>query len=187
MNLATAAMLGFSLSMDAFAVSIAIPLCVAALSARQVIKVAGSFGFFQAVMPLLGWMVASGVVGIVRSWDHWLAFLLLSAVGGHMILEGFRDEADCPRWADPTKGKALFALSVGTSIDAFAAGAGFAGLGLRIAPVVAVIGSMTFAFSAAGMVFGRRIGRRFGEKMLVVGGLFLFVIGLKILLEDIFA
>ncbi len=187
MDSATAVVLGFSLSMDAFAVSIAIPLCVAALSARQVIKVAGSFGLFQAVMPLLGWMVASGVVSIVRSWDHWVAFLLLSAVGGHMILEGFRDGTDCPKWPDPTKGKALFALSVGTSIDAFAAGAGFAGLGLRIAPVVAVIGSMTFAFSAAGMVFGRRIGRRFGEKMLVVGGLFLLAIGLKILLEDIFA
>ncbi|MFP4481390.1 MAG: manganese efflux pump MntP family protein [Thermovirgaceae bacterium] len=187
MDLATAALLGFSLSMDAFAVSIAIALCVAALSLKQVLKVAGSFGVFQAVMPLLGWMAASGFVSIMQSWDHWVAFLLLSAVGGHMIIEGFKDGTSCPRWPDPTKGKALFALSVGTSIDAFAAGAGFVGLGVGIVPVVVVIGSTTVAFSVAGMVFGRRIGRRFGEKMLVLGGLLLLGIGLKILLENIFA
>lgn len=187
MDPATAAVLGFSLSMDAFAVSIAISFCVASLSAASVLRVAGSFGLFQAVMPLFGWLAASGIAEGLRSWDHWIAFSLLGAVGGHMILEGVKNGVACPRWPDPTKGKALFALSVGTSIDAFAAGAGFVGLGVDIVPTVAVIGLMTFGFSASGMLFGHRLGRRFGGKMLIIGGVLLVGIGVKILLEHVLA
>ncbi|MGC9371926.1 MAG: manganese efflux pump MntP family protein [Thermovirgaceae bacterium] len=186
MDLATAALLGFSLSMDAFAVSIAISFCVAALSLPRVLKVAGSFGLFQAIMPLFGWLAASGFAEVIKPWDHWVAFLLLSAVGIHMILEGAKNDTSCPEWPDPTTGKALFALSVGTSIDAFAAGVGFVGMGIHVSGTVAVIGVMTFGLSAAGMVFGHRIGRNFGERMLVIGGILLVALGLKIVVEHLF-
>ncbi len=186
MDLATAALLGFSLSMDAFAVSIVISFCVAALSFSRILKVAGSFGLFQAMMPLFGWLAASGFAKAIKPWDHWVAFLLLSAVGIHMILEGAKNETSCPSWPDPTKGKALFALSVGTSIDAFAAGVGFVGIGIHVARTVLIIGVMTFGLSTAGMAFGHRIGRNFGEKMLVTGGTLLVALGLKILVEHLF-
>lgn len=186
MDPATAALLGFSLSMDAFAVSIVICFCVVALSFPRILKVAGSFGLFQAMMPFFGWLSASRFAEVIRPWDHWVAFLLLSAVGIHMILEGVKKKTACPAWSDPTTGKALLALSVGTSIDAFAAGIGFVGMGIHVAGTVAVIGLMTFSLSAAAMLFGRKIGRNFGEKMLIIGGILLVAIGLKILLQHVF-
>jgi len=187
MNLATTGLLGFGLSMDAFAVSIVISLCVMKRENVQVLRVAGSFGFSQAAMPLLGWLAASGFAESIRPWDHWLAFLLLAGVGVHMVREGFEKSVSCPNWPDPTKGKALFALSVGTSIDAFAAGAGFVGLRVDIIRTVTVIGLMTFGISVVGMLFGDRLGKHSGKRMLVVGGLVLALLGLKILLEHLIA
>ncbi|MGC9490236.1 MAG: manganese efflux pump MntP family protein [Thermovirgaceae bacterium] len=185
MDPVTVTLLGFSLSVDAFAVSIAISFCVVALSFLRIFKVAGSFGLFQAMMPLFGWLSASSFAGTIKPWAHWVAFLLLSAVGVHMILEGVKKKTACPAWPDPTTGKALLALSVGTSIDAFAAGVGFVGMGIHVAGTVTVIGVMTFGLSVAAMLFGRKIGRNFGEKMLIIGGILLVTIGLKILFEHV--
>lgn len=89
-----------------------------------------SFGFFQALMPLLGWIGASFFSHLIESIDHWIAFGILAFLGGRMIMESFKDE-DCKHEYDPTSLKVVLALAVATSIDALAVGVSFAFLGIK--------------------------------------------------------
>jgi putative Mn2+ efflux pump MntP len=177
--------LGLSLSMDAFAVSVALPFCVPSLSMRQIFRVAGAFGFFQALMPLLGWLLASLASELIAPFDHWIAFALLGFIGGKMVLEGLRPAEECDTRSDPTSGWPLLTLAIGTSIDALAVGFSFAAMNLNVWSTVGIIGSVTFALCWAGMVGARQIGRFFGKRMEVLGGLVLIGIGLKILLDHL--
>ncbi len=177
--------LGLSLSMDAFAVSVAMPFCVPSLSTRQVWRVAGAFGFFQAFMPLMGWILGNLAAKAIAPFDHWIAFALLAFIGGKMAREGMGGTDECNTRCDPTSGWPLLTLAVGTSIDALAVGFSFVAMDLNVWRTVAVIGTVTFATCWVGMVGGRRIGRFFGKRMEVVGGLVLIGIGLKILIEHL--
>lgn len=177
--------LGVSLSMDAFAVSVALPFCIPSLSMRQIFRVAGAFGFFQALMPLLGWLMASVASKWIAPFDHWIAFALLGFIGGKMILEGLRPADECDTRSDPTSGWPLLTLAVGTSIDALAVGFSFAAMGLNVWSTAAIIGATTFTLCWVGMVGGRQIGRFLGKRMEVVGGLVLVGIGLKILFDHL--
>lgn len=179
---AVPAFLGFGLAMDALAVSIAIVVCAPFhLSAAPVIRVSGTFGLFQAFMPLVGWLLAEKALSLPNGADRWVAFGLLLLVGGKMISEGVKPREGCLFTGDPTRGLPLILLAIGTSLDALAAGVGFTPLGLAPLFTSSVIGVLTFAIVAVGMSLANRIGRRAGGRAAVMGGLILIAIGMKIL------
>ena len=176
--------LGVGLSLDAFAVCCAVALC-RAVSVGTALRVAGSFGFFQGVMPLLGWFLMDQFGGMLVSVDHWVVFVLLGFVGGKMFVEGVRmnQEVDCPAGADITKGKALLFLSLGTSIDALAVGGSFSTMHLPVFASSAIIAIVTFGVCMLGLTLvGKLPPFRWGVPEMV-GGSVLILIGTKILLE----
>lgn len=184
-------LLAIGLAMDCFAVSIASGIIMKHAKLRPMLVIAISFGFFQALMPLLGWIGASFFSHLIESIDHWIAFGILAFLGGRMIIESFKDE-DCKHEYDPTSLKVVLALAVATSIDALAVGVSFAFLGIRefsaILPPIGIIGFVSFALSMAGLMFGIRFGCGIARKLRAElwGGIILIIIGTKILIEHLF-
>lgn len=177
--------------MDALSVAIGIGAAARMLAPGPVLRLASSFGLFQFAMPLAGWLAGRTVADVISRYDHWVAFLLLALVGGKMIWDSLRREGTGRereggnRSPDPTRGLTLLVLSVATSIDAFAVGLSFAFLNAPIVAAGIVIGIICFFMTAAGMVFGRRLGKFFGKKAELAGGLVLLAIGVKILWEHL--
>ncbi len=186
MNPLTLLGIAVGLAMDAFAVSIGIGLNATRVSRRTTLRLAWHFGLFQALMPIVGWLAGRSVERWISSVDHWVAFALLAAIGGHMIYEAvWGDEAERAA-RDATRGASLVVLSVATSIDAFAVGLSLAILGVSIWFPAIVIGVVAFVFTAVGLHLGRRFGALLGRRMEVVGGLILIGIGVNILIEHLF-
>jgi putative Mn2+ efflux pump MntP len=179
--------IALGLAMDAFAVAIGVGISLGGASRRQVLRLAWHFGLFQGLMPVIGWAAGTTVRPLIESWDHWLAFVLLSVVGGRMILEALRDGPPETRRADPTLGWSLVGLSLATSIDALAVGLSFAALGVRVLVPALVIGLTAALMTTLGTVGGRQLGLRFGNRMAAIGGLVLIVIGCWIVYEHVFA
>lgn len=175
--------LAVGLSMDAFAVSVCKGLSIRALMPRHAVIVGLWFGAFQALMPLIGWLLGASFADRIAAIDHWIAFVLLALIGGGMIKEALsREEEDCdPSLAPP----AMLLLAVATSIDALAVGVTFAFLRVDILPAVALIGVCTFLISAAGVKVGNVFGARYKARAELFGGAVLVLIGLKILLEHL--
>jgi len=172
------------LSMDAFAVSICKGLSVPKVKAWHSLITGLWFGGFQALMPLIGYLLGNGFADMIKSVDHWIAFVLLGIIGGNMIREALSGKADgtdcsfCP--------KSMFPMAVATSIDALAVGVSFAFLQVNIVPAVTFIGVTTFALSAVGVVVGNVFGSRFKSKAEFAGGVVLIGMGSKILIEHLF-
>ena len=176
-------LIGVGLSMDAFAASICKGLGMRKLDMRQGAVAALFFGGFQALMPLIGWLLGKQFEQYITSVDHWIAFLLLGYIGGKMIWDAFHEEAeDCPAGFDL---KELTVLAVATSIDALAVGVTFAFLQVSIGPAALLIGCTTFLISLAGVWIGYRFGSRYKSRATLAGGVILCCIGLKILLEHL--
>ena len=176
--------LALGLSMDAFAVSICKGLSVPKLQAKHCLICGVYFGGFQALMPLLGWLLGIRFQSLITNIDHWIAFVLLAVIGANMIKESFSKEEECP---DASFGfKTMLTLAVATSIDALAVGVTFAFLDVSIVPAVLLIGATTFVCSAVGVKIGNVFGNRFQSKAEFLGGLVLIAIGLKILIEHLF-
>lgn len=175
--------LAVGLAMDAFAVAVCKGLSLRTLKLQQALLVGVWFGLFQALMPALGWLLGSAFSGLVQSVDHWVAFVLLSIIGGNMIREGLQgDDENC----DPSLSFGLMLLlAVATSIDALAVGITFAFLNVSILLAVALIGVVTFTISAVGVKMGNLFGARYKSKAEFFGGAVLILIGLKILLEHL--
>lgn len=171
------------LAMDAFAAAVAVSVALRTVSRRQVLRLAWHFGLFQAMMPVVGWLAGVTIVEWIAAWDHWIAFGLLVLVGGRAIRSGVWGEVPGRVAADPTRGASLVVLSLATSLDALAAGLSFAALGVRVWVPSVVIGATAAALTVVGMLFGSRLGRRFGSWAEVVGGTVLIGIGVWILLE----
>lgn len=184
-------LLAIGLAMDCFAVSIASGIILKRARMRPMLIMALAFGFFQALMPLLGWIGASFFSHLIENIDHWIAFAILAFLGGRMVLESFKDE-DCRHEFDPTSLKVVSALAVATSIDALAVGVSFAFLGVRsfssILPSIGIIGFVSFALSFVGLMFGIRFGCGIARKLRAElwGGVILIIIGTKILIEHLF-
>ncbi len=175
--------LAVGLAMDAFAVSICKGLSIRTLKLRQALVVGLWFGLFQALMPLAGWLLGSAFAEMVESVDHWIAFVLLSIIGGNMVREGLsRDEEELD---DSLAFGIMLMLAVATSIDALAVGISFAFLKVDIVLAVSFIGVVTFAISAVGVKIGNLFGARYKSKAELLGGVVLILIGLKILLEHL--
>lgn len=177
-------LIGVGLSMDAFAVAVCKGLAMPRTRWRQAAAIALSFGFFQAMMPVLGWALGRRFETYITSVDHWIAFVLLGFIGGKMIWDAFHEE-DGTKQEKKFSLRELLALSVATSIDAMAVGITFAFLKVQILPAAALIGYTTFALSLTGVCVGRRFGGRYKNKATLAGGVILCLIGLKILLEHL--
>lgn len=178
--------LSVALAMDAFAVAIVTGLTLKPMTGKHVFRMSFHFGLFQAVMPVIGWAAGSAVRDYIAAYDHWVAFALLTFVGGKMALEAVRGGENRAYSGDPTSGWTLVGLSVATSIDALAVGLSLAMIGSKILVPAAVIGVVAATFTATGMLLGRRIGSRWGTRVEVLGGLVLIGIGVKIVIEHVF-
>jgi len=176
--------LALGLAMDALAVSIAAGLAVEAVTPRHVFRVAFHFGLFQFMMPVVGWLVGESLARQVGGYSEWLAFALLSFVGGKMLWEA-RAGGSRQTNRDPTRGLTLVTLSLATSLDALAVGFSMALLGVAVWIPSVVIGIVTAALSAVGITFGGRIGPRWEHWAEAIGGLVLIVIGLRVLLAHL--
>jgi putative Mn2+ efflux pump MntP len=171
------------LSMDAFAVAICKGLSTQQVKFRHSIITGLFFGGFQAFMPLAGYLLASQFSGYVTAISHWIAFILLSAIGINMIRES--RSSHCEHVGNAFSFKSMVVLSVATSIDALAVGVTFAFMQVRIIPAILIIGVTTFIFSAVGVRIGKLFGEMFRSRAEFAGGLILIAIGIKILLEHI--
>ena len=183
MNLFDLIVTGIALSMDAFAVSIGKGLSVQKVKAKHSLICGAWFGGFQALMPLIGFLLASSFAEYIKQYDHWIAFALLLLIGVNMVREAFSKEEN---EADASFSvKAMLLLAVATSIDALATGVSFAVTDTNIWLAVSIIGVTTFLFSAAGVKVGSIFGKKYQSEAELLGGIILMLIGVKILIEHL--
>ncbi len=177
-------LIGVGLSMDAFAVAVCKGLNMKKIDYKYTVLIAFFFGGFQALMPLIGWLLGVQFESYIVSIDHWIAFFLLSFIGGNMIKEslGGEEEEESGITYDL---KELFMLAIATSIDALAVGITFAFLRVNIISSIIIIGITTFFLSMLGVGIGNRFGAKYKNKAEFAGGVILILIGLKILLEHL--
>lgn len=171
------------LGMDAFAVSVCKGLSMSKMNWKKAVIIALYFGGFQALMPVIGYFLGSSFESIVTSIDHWIAFVLLSIIGGNMLKEAF--DTDHENCNDDTSFKTMVVLAIATSIDALAVGITFAFLKVNLVLAVTLIGVITFALSLLGVKIGNRFGDKYKNKAEMVGGCILILMGIKILVEHL--
>ena len=182
-------LLGVGLSMDAFSVSLANGLSQPAMCRRKICAVAGTFAFFQALMPLLGWLCVHTLVQYFQMFEAfipWIALALLSFIGGKMLWEGLhcREEGGCDQCLGPG---ALLVQGVATSIDALSVGFTISEYGwARALAAAAIIASVTFVICLAGVLIGRKAGTKLAGKAGVLGGAILIFIGVEIFVTSFF-
>lgn len=177
-------LLAVGLSMDAFAVSICKGLSMKKADLKAMSICGVWFGGFQALMPLIGFLLGSLFAEAIEAIDHWVAFILLGIIGINMLKEAFSKEEE-EHDAD-LSAKAMFVMAVATSIDALAVGISLAMAGdVNIILAVTLIGVITFALSAMGVKIGNIFGSRFEKKAQMAGGIILILLGTKILLEHL--
>lgn len=177
--------IGIGLSMDACAVSFAKGMCLKEKALRYALLLGFAFGLFQAGMPLLGWWIGRYFEGFITVIDHWIAFILLGAIGYHMIKEAKEDDNGTITHTSHIPLKDIIILAIATSIDALAIGISFAFLQVDILPAILLIGITTFIISFAAVIIGNRCGEYLGKYAEIIGGVILIAIGLKILLEHL--
>lgn len=175
-------------SADAFAVALGKGLQVRTAVLRTALIVAGAFGLAQAVMPLIGWLLGSAFADAIAPVDHWIAFVLLAAIGGKMLWEAFRPADDeAAGTASALSVREISMLALATSIDALAVGVSFAFLNVPVWVAVVSIGLVTFVLSFVAVFVGHRVGTRWRKPAEVIGGLVLIGIGTQILVEHLVA
>ena len=203
MNLLELFLIAIGLSMDAFAVAICSGLSMPKATMKKALIIGLYFGLFQAVMPLIGYMLATQFADKIIAYDHWIAFALLGFIGGKMIVESFKKEGctdrecpagtcsdrECPNGDRPDRKEAslkpaqMLPLALATSIDALAVGVSFAFLDVNIVPAILSIGIITLILSMLGVKIGNIFGVKFKSKAELAGGIILVLMGVKILLE----
>ncbi len=180
----TVILLAVGLSMDAVAVSICAGMSRPEERFWRAMRMPLAFGFFQALMPVLGWLGGAAVLAYISAWDHWLAFGLLTAIGGKMLWESWSG-ADDRQPGDPFAWGRLLVLSIATSIDAAAAGLSIAFIGLPVALSILIIGVTTTVLCIPAVRLGSRLGSRWATRAEIVGGLTLIGIGIKIVFDHL--
>ncbi len=186
MNILVLFGIALALAMDAFAVATGLGLSLHPVTSAQTYRLAFHFGLFQFLMPVAGWAAGGRLIKIIGPYDHWVAFGLLLAVGGKMMIESSRRDGDGRlERSDPTRGVPLLVLSVATSLDALAVGLSLAALSVAIFYPAAVIGLVAFVMTVVGMRLGPVLGKIIGRRAELLGGLILILIGIKILADHL--
>lgn len=188
MNIITIFFIAISLAMDAFAVSISNGIALRESNVIEAIKFGGFFGFFQFVMPIIGFYAAKFFNQKITKIDHWIAFILLFIIGFKMINEARKEKKDGSEERDDylMSFKELTILAIATSIDALAVGVSLAVIKVEIFFAAIVIGIVTFCLSFIGVIMGKGIGLFFRKNAEILGGAILIFIGFKILVEHLF-
>jgi putative Mn2+ efflux pump MntP len=185
MDFLTPAVIGIGLSMDCFAVSLAIGTTTKTRLVYAAAFIAFFFGAFQAGMTFVGWLAGSSIIGLISAYDHWIAFILLAIVGGKMIWEGVRGGEE-EAHIEAVQLVPVIVLSLATSIDALAVGVSFGVLQTAVFIPALIIGLVCFVISFAGVMLGERLEDILGNKMEIMGGLILILIGINILAGHLF-
>lgn len=186
MNPITTILLALGLSADAFAVSLSSGLTIRHMKINKALKIALFFGGFQALMPVIGWLVGLSFRGFILAFDHWVAFGLLNILGCKMIYEANQEELGEKKF-NPLDSYTLLTLSIATSIDALAVGLSFSVLKTSILAAITTIGLITFFLCFIGVFIGHKFGGICQKQIEVLGGGILMIIGFKILIEHLTA
>ena len=183
----------FALAMDAFSVAVTSGIILKKPTLGASSKIGLYFGGFQFLMPCIGFFLGCILAELIKTYDHWIAFLLLAFIGGKMIWEAITEKDEDEDVKNPLDNKLLVMMAIATSIDALAVGVTFAGLGMGIFTVTkdslslilssGIIGVVAFLLSAIGVHIGAKCGNLFGNKAEILGGLVLVGMGIKILVE----
>lgn len=179
-------LLGVGLAMDAFAVSICKGLAMRKVNKKQAVIIALFFGGFQAIMPVIGWLLCKGFQTYIEVFDHWIAFALLAFIGMKMIIETLSEKEEdvvVEKMDPPLDMKEMLMLAIATSIDALAVGISLAALDRPIVESATIIGVVTFIISIVGVYIGNFFGNRYKKRAELAGGIILVLIGVKILCE----
>lgn len=171
------------LSMDACATSICKGLSIKKFDIKKGITISLYFGFFQALMPVIGYLLGNTFEHLITKIDHWIAFVLLTTIGAKMIFDSLfsKDELN----NDKIDFKTMFPLAIATSIDALAIGITLSFLKANIIVSSLIIGFITFIVSLLGVKLGNKFGTKYEKKSQIIGGIILIIIGTKILLEHL--
>ncbi len=191
MDLLTLVLLALGLSADAFAVAITNGMCSNRVTKGHAIATAFAFGFFQALMPVLGFTLGRTFSDFVCRYQHWIALLLLGAIAINMLTDTFKEWKSAGTISMCTTRnifsvKNLLMQAIATSIDALAAGVSIAVLNINIVSAALLIGLITFILCTAGVYIGKKFGSLLGLRAKLIGGLVLLTIGLKIFIENQF-
>jgi manganese efflux pump family protein len=178
-------LIALGLSADCFAVALSAGVSTRNHSWLTVMRVALSFGIFQALMPLIGWLVGRTVINFIAGFDHWVAFALLTFVGGRMLYESFHHSKAEEKSVDISRGWMLITMSIATSIDALAVGLSFAFADIQIALAAPIIGIVAMLITIVGFQVGKRAGKLMGKRAETLGGLILIGIAIRILLSHL--
>ncbi len=182
-------LIAVALSMDSFAVSTALGISSCANQEREILRVSLFLSGTQALFPLIGWIAGEAFSTYISEFDHWIAFILLTIIGGQMIFEGVgnnKTEEKLEKKHRCLSTKNLLLMAVATSIDAFIIGVGFAFLEVNILLATVTIFLVTMIFSSIGFGFSSKIGTKCGKYSEIFGGLVLIAIGTKVLIEHLF-
>lgn len=185
MQLAELVLLAIGLAMDAFAVAVCKGLAVCRVKPKHLLLTGLWFGGFQALMPLIGYLLGAAFSQYIDPFDHWIAFVLLALIGISMIREAF--DKDCCDATDASFAfRVMLVMAIATSIDALAVGITFSVLSVNVALALTLIGVITFALSALGVKIGSIFGTRYRFVAELCGGILLILLGAKILIEGLF-
>ncbi len=176
-------LIALGLSADCFVVALSGGISKVNHSLPRLLRVAFSFGVFQALMPVLGWLAGRTVVDLIAGYDHWIAFGMLAVVSGRMLWGALRSERSERKEVDITKGLLLITLSIATSIDALAIGLSFAFLNVSIALASPIIGAVAFVATIVGFKLGNKVGKSVGKQAEAIGAIILLAIAFRILLS----
>jgi putative Mn2+ efflux pump MntP len=188
-------LIALSLSMDALAVSITIGMTTKDLKLPKTLIPGMYFGFFQALMPTIGFFAGLYFADKISFLDHWIAFVLLAFIGGKMIKDSVAGPNSKAGEDSSSKEKAaayslgfskMLVLAIATSIDALAVGITFSFFKINILAAALLIGITTFIISTCGVKVGKIFGNKFQSKANLIGGAVLVAIGVKILIEHLF-
>lgn len=179
-------LLAIGLSMDASAVSISNSLCIKKIRIRDVLKMALMFALFQGLMPLVGYFAANTFETVIEQFDHWIAFVLLTIIGGKMLHEAIKADANQECTIFSLTFKLLLVQAIATSIDALAVGVSLSALNVNIYYAISIISIVTLISCTVAILMSKRFGNLLGKRAGIVGGIILIIIGLKIFIEHMF-
>lgn len=174
-------LIAIGLSMDAFAVAVCIGIAMPILTIKSMMIVGIYFGMFQAIMPLIGYIIGTQFADSIATFADWIAFAMLSLIGVKMIAEGLKQTQNAKIQKTSLQPTVMIPLAIATSIDALAIGVSFAMLQVNIISAVVFIGFITLILCAAGSKIGNIFGAKFKVKPELIGGAILIFMGLRML------